>query len=128
MEETVPKTTPDPVPDEAAAPAATAPDLAEVDTTEAQFDEMFAAGVPVEVEPAPVWGNWRYLGHRTDIVYTAVPVTPAPGDVVGWWGPPGHDGCWEQTDAEPTRMPDNHRPDITEEQAAKLRGDTTDNA
>ena len=91
--------------------------------------------VPIEpappaepVEPAPVWGNWRYLGHRTDIVYTAVPVTPQPGDVVGWWGPPGHDGLWEPTDAEPTRMPDNHRPDITEEQAAKLRGDTTDNA
>lgn len=82
---------------------------------------------PAESEPpAPLeWSNWRYIGHRDDLVYTAVPVTPQPGDVVGWWGPPGHDGLWESTDDEVTRMPDNHRPEITEAEAAKLRGDET---
>jgi len=68
-----------------------------------------------------VWGRWRYTGPPGR-VYTIVPVTPQPGDVVETWGP--LDGCWEPTDAEPTRMPDNWRPDLTDEEHARLRGDT----
>lgn len=56
-----------------------------------------------------VWGRWRYSGPPGRI-YTIVPVTPEPGDVVETWGP--IDACWTPTDDAPTRRPDNWRPDL----------------
>jgi hypothetical protein len=61
----------------------------------------------------PRWGNWRYTGPPGRM-YTAVPVTPEPGDIVTHCGAPAADGCWEPSDAEATRRPDNWRPDLPE--------------
>lgn len=83
-----------------------------------------AAPAEEHAEPGPQWGRWRYSGPAGRC-YTSTPVTPEPGDVVECWGPPAADGFWEATDAEPTRMPDNWRPDPTDEEHAKLRGDDT---
>jgi hypothetical protein len=76
-----------------------------------------------EVDAGPDWGNWRYLGPAGRI-YTNVPVTPEPGDVITCLGIPAGDGAWEQTDADVTRQPDNWRPEPTADEAAHLRGDT----
>lgn len=69
-------------------------------------------------EPPAEWGNWRYTGPP-DRVYTNIPVTPAPGDVVTWLGPPATDGCWEPTSDEATRLPDNHPDTIAAAEAAR---------
>jgi hypothetical protein len=74
-------------------------------------DAPDTAQVPETAPDGPEWGNWRYTGP-TGRVYTAVPVTPEPGDVVTYCGPPAEDGCWEPTDATATRRPDNWRPDL----------------
>jgi len=108
-------------PDEAPVEAADVPAVPAVDTPVAE-----PPPAEEQPEPAPEWGNWRYTGTGHPRTYTNVPVTPETGDVVGWWGPPGTDGCWEPTDADPTRMPDNWRPDLSDAEHAKLRGDTTD--
>jgi hypothetical protein len=86
-------------------------------------DTVHAAAVPEEPDAeTPVWGNWRYTGPPGR-VYPTVPVTPEPGDVLAHLGPPSGDGCWESTDAKPNRMPDNWRPDLSEDEHARLRGD-----
>jgi hypothetical protein len=56
------------------------------------------------------WGTWVYTGPpgRT---YAYIPVTVDPGDVIRHCGIPADDGCWQPTDAESTRWPDNHRPE-----------------
>lgn len=68
--------------------------------------------------PTPSMSRWVYTGPPGRI-YTHVPVTVDPGDVIAWPELPAGDGAWESTDAEVTRLPDNHRPEpddaITEE-------------
>ena len=62
-----------------------------------------------EVPPAPAgWGTWRYTGDLTRI-YTNVPVTVSPGDVISWPQMPALDGFWEPagSDTPITRWPDN---------------------
>lgn len=73
------------------------------------------AAVPEQPQPGAApepagWPCWRYDG-QPGRVYTAIPVTPAPGDVVAWPRIPSDDGAWTATDSPATRRPDNHRPD-----------------
>lgn len=69
-----------------------------------------AASIP-EAAARPVAGGtrWRYRGPRGRI-YTHIPVTPQPGDVIAWPEIPAGDGAWEPTGDDVTRMPDNWAP------------------
>jgi hypothetical protein len=80
---------------------------------------------PPEAELVPLagdWSNWAYAGP--DRIYTAVPVTVTTGAILHWYSNPGlNDGCWTTTDQPANTLPDNWRPEPTEAEAAKLRGD-----
>lgn len=70
----------------------------------------------------PEWNNWAYNGP--DRTYSQIPITATTGTTLRWHHDPGlGDGCWTRTDDEPNALPDNHRPEPTEAEAAKLRGD-----
>jgi hypothetical protein len=75
---------------------------------------------PVATQPLPS-GAWRYTGPPMRR-YLNIPVTVCDGDVVTWPEPPANDGLWSATTDAPNRLPDNYRPDMTDEQAAVLRG------
>jgi hypothetical protein len=104
--------TPQPAPDaQAADPVATQPP----DTSTTPPAE------PATPEPA-ITGRWGYVSDDP-LIYTAVPVTPARGDVVAWPDvPPAADGRWKATDAEVTRWPDNHPKTIAATEAAQIAG------
>lgn len=61
-----------------------------------------------DAEPADGAGTYRYDGPD-ERVYTVVPVTVRPGDVVLL--PHRLDGHWTRVDADATRLPDNHPAD-----------------
>jgi hypothetical protein len=80
---------------------------------------------PETVTTTSSWGNWAYTGP--DRIYTNVPITTTTGTIIHWHTDPGlGDGCWTSTTAAPNRRPDNYRPEPTEAEAAKLRGDDDD--
>ena len=62
------------------------------------------AGMPDRFEGVP---RWKYVGTDRRI-YTSVPVTVDPGDVVPCAVIPASDGFWQQTDQPYNRLPDNH--------------------
>lgn len=64
--------------------------------------------------PGPAWTSWRYVGDIAR-VYAHIPVTVVHGDVISHFGLPAADGNWDPTDAEPTKRPDNWRPDPLQE-------------
>ena len=70
-----------------------------VDTTDDPADPD-ASGTPAAVT------KWQYTGP-VERVYTAIPITVAPGDVIDHAGPPADDGCWKPTRKAVTRQPDN---------------------
>lgn len=57
------------------------------------------------------WARWRYDGP-TGRIYTNIPVTPDPGDVIAWCDDPGGDGAWTLTADPVSRRPDNWVPDL----------------
>lgn len=82
--------------------------------------------ITVTTDPETVtttsWGNWAYTGP--DRIYTNIPITATTGTIIHWHTNPGlGDGCWTATTTAPNRRPDNYRPEPTEAEAAKLRGD-----
>lgn len=89
-----------------AEPSPTAPVVQE---SQAPPDPQAEATPASELEP---WPHWRYTGPAGR-VYTALPVTPEPGNVVAWPQAPSTDGCWDQVNEPVTRLPDNH-PDVIE--------------
>lgn len=84
-------------------PDTTADDAANEPAPDPQADVCDRRG------PAPS-GRWVYTGPPGRI-YTHIPVTVDPGDVIAWVELPAGDGAWEPTDDEVTRFPDNHRPE-----------------
>ena len=58
-------------------------------------------------DPNP-WPHWRFVGDGP-LTYAAIPVTVHRGDVIAHPEVPADDGRWEPTDADVTRLPDNHR-------------------
>jgi hypothetical protein len=73
---------------------------------------------PVDLPPLPGpyagMPRWRFVGGFSR-VYTSVPVTVSPGDVVAWPTAPAADGCWEPTDSAVTKRPDNAPTELAEE-------------
>lgn len=65
---------------------------------------------PAEAPAVPGWGNWHYIGPAGRI-YTNIPVTVSPGDIVTWPEIPAPDGAWFPTDDPPNRHPDNWQPE-----------------
>ncbi len=71
------------------------------------------------------WFNWQYNGPDGRI-YSNIPVTVTNGAIIHWHTNPGlGDGCWTTTTNPPNTKPDNWRPEPTDDEAAKLRGDNT---
>lgn len=54
--------------------------------------------------------RWRYTGPPSR-VYSMIPVTVDPGDVIDHPRAPADDGCWQPTLDKATKRPDNWRDD-----------------
>lgn len=103
--------------------------------------EVEPEGIPAPAEPTPTtpdqpqpdsngwgadggWPHWAYAGP--DRIYSNIPVTATTATIIAWPTNPGlGDGCWTTTTDDANTLPDNHRPEPTEAEAAKLRGDDT---
>lgn len=73
-------------------------------TAEPVSDDQQQTIAPASHDELP---RWRYVGPDRRI-YTSVPVTVDPGDVVPCAEIPASDGFWQETDQPYNRLPDNH--------------------
>jgi hypothetical protein len=105
--------------------------------TEPPPPEVDTEGTPPPAEPDQAepdsngwgadgtWPNWAYTGP--DRIYSNIPITATTGAIITWPTDPGiGDGCWTTTDDDANTRPDNWRPEPTHAEAAKARGDATD--
>jgi len=110
-------------------PAATPPPEVEPEGTPPTTEPTPTPATPDQPEPDSngwgadgTWPHWAYTGP--DRIYSQVPVTATTGTIISWPSDPGMgDGCWTTTDEPVNTLPDNYRPEPTEAEAAKARGD-----
>lgn len=66
---------------------------------------------PVVPDPVPeVPDRWLYSGP-SGLIFSHVPVTPEPGDVIRWPVNPTPEWMWAPTELPVSRDPDNWRPE-----------------